>query len=177
MPSGSFHKECYAWIGCVSLLQYLSLSQNHTDHIIVEGKFSSECSALSCSLTFFSEFATLSHLPHTVAKIIGVVSLVNKITGFFTSNDESFVEAFGLFYGISLANISNYEEAKAAEARSQVALDIMTYHASSATSEADSLAGIDIPSALSLQLQSFSFTDEEMEDIDTIMVSHPGHPT
>jgi len=104
-------------------------------------------------------------------QIVGVVSLVNKKTGFFTSNDESFVEAFGIFCGISLANVSNYEQVKAAEARKQVALDIMTYHASSSTEEAKFLTRLAIPSALSLQLQSFSFTDVEMEDIDTLTAS------
>ena len=52
--------------------------------------------------------------------IIGVVTLVNKKSGVFTSNDESFVEAFGIFCGIALANVSNYEQLKAAEARKQV---------------------------------------------------------
>eukprot|EP00092_Neocalanus_flemingeri_P000851 GFUD01000908.1.p1 GENE.GFUD01000908.1~~GFUD01000908.1.p1 ORF type:complete len:940 (+),score=252.02 GFUD01000908.1:154-2973(+) len=104
-------------------------------------------------------------------KIIGVVSLINKKTGFFTSNDENFVEAFGIFCGISLANVSNYEQVKAAEARKQVALDIMTYHASSSNEEAKFLTRLAIPSALSLQLQSFSFTDVELEDIDTLTAS------
>ena len=105
------------------------------------------------------------------SRIIGVVSLVNKKTGFFTLNDESFVEAFGIFFGISLANVSRYEEVKAADARSQVALDIMTYHASSNPVEARSLAERAIPSALSFQLQSFRFTDCELEDVSTLTVS------
>lgn len=104
-------------------------------------------------------------------KLIGVVSLINKKTGLFTTNDESFVEAFGIFCGISLANVSNYEQVKAAEARKQVALDIMTYHASSSTEEAKFLTRLAVPSALSLELQSFSFTDVELEDIDTLTAS------
>ena len=72
------------------------------------------------------------------SNIIGVVTLVNKKTGkhtqkyttvlktgfvllgIFTANDESFVEAFGIFCGIALANVSNYEQLKTAEARKQV---------------------------------------------------------
>jgi len=104
-------------------------------------------------------------------KLLGVVSLINKKTGFFTSNDENFVEAFGVFCGISLANASNYELLKAAEARKQVALDIMTYHASSSSVEAKFLARLSIPTASSLQLKSFSFTDVELEDIDTLTAS------
>jgi len=104
-------------------------------------------------------------------KLIGVISLINKKTGLFTSNDESFVEAFGIFCGISLANVSNFEKVKAAEARKQVALDIMTYHASSSAEEAKFLTRLAIPSSLSLQLDSFSFTDVELEDIDTLTAS------
>merc|ERR1719400_2457917 len=104
-------------------------------------------------------------------KLIGVISLINKKTGLFTSNDESFVEAFGIFCGISLANVSNLEKVKAAEARKQVALDIMTYHASSSTEEAKFLGRLAIPSSLSLQLDSFTFTDAELEDIDTLTAS------
>ena len=63
--------------------------------------------------------------------IIGVVTLVNKKTGIFTGKDEGFVEAFGIFCGIALANASNYEQLRCAEARKQVALDIMSYHATS----------------------------------------------
>ena len=103
--------------------------------------------------------------------IIGVVSLINKKSGCFSSNDESFVEAFGVFCGISLANVSNYERAKEAEARSQVALDIMAYHASASKEEAEQLARLQVPSALTLRLQTFSFTDTEMEDIDTLKAS------
>ena len=49
-----------------------------------------------------------------------MVTLVNKKTGIFTANDESFVEAFGIFCGLALANVSNYEQLRAAEARKQV---------------------------------------------------------
>ena len=71
---------------------------------------------------------------------------------------------------LSWSNASNYELLKAAEARKQVALDIMTYHASSSSVEAKFLARLSIPTASSLQLKSFSFTDVELEDIDTLTV-------
>merc|ERR1719430_1391046 len=103
--------------------------------------------------------------------IIGVVSLINKKSGCFSTNDETFVEAFGVFCGISLANVSNYEQAKQAEARSQVALDIMAYHAASSPEEAHDLTQLAIPASLTLGLLSFSFTDSHLEDIDTLKAS------
>jgi len=102
-------------------------------------------------------------------KIVGVVSLMNKKhTTCFTDNDENFVEAFNVFCGISLANVTNLEVAKEAEARSQVALEIMSYHASSSEEEAANLAEYPIPSSLHYQLHSFNFTDSELDDIDTM---------
>ena len=103
--------------------------------------------------------------------IVGVVSLINKKTGFFTVNDESFVEAFGIFCGIALANVSTYEQLKAAEARKQVALDIMSYHASANSEESTFLTGLSLPSSLSSQLHSFSFTEENLEDLETLTAS------
>ena len=103
--------------------------------------------------------------------IIGVVTLINKKTGIFTSNDESFVEAFGIFCGIALDNVYNYEQLKAAEARKQVALDIMTYHAASNHEESEMLAKMSLSPSHSASLYSFSFTDEQLEDIDTLTVS------
>ena len=102
--------------------------------------------------------------------IIGVVSLVNKKTGIFTANDESFVEAFGIFCGIALANVSNYEQLKTAEARKQVALDIMTYHATSSTEEVRMLSKMTLPPVQSAKLYDFSFTETELEDLDTLTV-------
>ena len=105
------------------------------------------------------------------SNIIGVVTLINKKTGIFTCNDESFVEAFGIFCGIALANVSNYEQLKTAEARKQVALDIMTYHATSNHEEAEMLSRMSLAPTFSARLDQFSFTDAELEDIDTLTVS------
>ena len=103
--------------------------------------------------------------------IIGVVTLINKKIGCFTNNDEVFVEAFGVFAGHSLENVSKLEQIKQTEARCQVALDIMSYHASSSVAEAEELSQLETPSSLQLRLQMFSFTDLEMEDVDTLKAS------
>ena len=72
-------------------------------------------------------FTNLPSLRDGDQNIIGVVTLVNKKTGIFTANDESFVEAFGIFCGLALANVSNYEQLRAAEARKQVRTLITLY--------------------------------------------------
>ena len=53
----------------------------------------------------------------------------------------------------------------------QVSLDIMAYHASSTVDDADHLAQQPVPSALTMQLQSFSFTDMVLGEDDTLRVS------
>jgi len=103
--------------------------------------------------------------------IIGVVTLVNKKTGIFTGKDEGFVEAFGIFCGIALANASNYEQLRCAEARKQVALDIMSYHATSNVEESKALAERIVSPSFGLNLHNFSFTDSELEDMDTLTAS------
>ena len=103
--------------------------------------------------------------------IIGVVTLINKRFGCFTNNDEDFVEAFGVFAGHSLENVSKLDQVKQAEARCQVTLDIMAYHASSSVADAEKLSELETPSSLQLRLMTFSFTDQEMEDNDTLRAS------
>lgn len=101
-------------------------------------------------------------------KILGVISLINKKAGPFTCNDERFVQAFGIFCGIAIRNVSQFEAASEAEARCQVALEIMSYHADSDPKEATEMSALAVPSALCLQLHSLSFTDAELSDMDTV---------
>ena len=85
--------------------------------------------------------------------IIAVVTLTNKNNGMFTKDDENFVEAFGVFFSISLENIRNYEAVKIAEAKCQVALDIMSYHSVASEEEFDKVL-MDLHSEEELQTRS-----------------------
>ena len=122
-------------------------------------------------LTSFDRTMLCMPLRDSDNTIIGVVTLINKRFGCFTNNDEDFVEAFGVFAGHSLENVSKLDQVKQAEARCQVTLDIMAYHASSSVAEAEKLSELLTPSSLQLRLMTFSFTDQEMEDIDTLKAS------
>ena len=54
----------------------------------------------------------------------------------------------------------------------QVALDIMSYHATANAEESEMLSKMQPMSpVMSAQLHNFSFTDTELEDIDTLTVS------
>jgi len=101
-------------------------------------------------------------------KILGVVLLINKKSGPFSQNDEQFVEAFGIFCGIALRNVSQYEVAIEAQARAQIAMEIMSYHADSDPKEAQTLAKLSVPSALSLNIQSLHFSNLHLEETDMV---------
>ena len=46
----------------------------------------------------------------------------------------------------------------------------MTYHATSSTEDAESLARMALSPAISAQLHTFSFTDTHLEDVETLAV-------
>ena len=46
----------------------------------------------------------------------------------------------------------------------------MTYHATSSTEDAESLARMTLSPAISAQLHTFSFTDTHLEDVETLAV-------
>jgi len=100
--------------------------------------------------------------------ILGVVLLINKKSGCFSANDEQFVEAFGIFCGIALRNVSQYEVAIEAQARAQIAMEIMSYHADSDPKGAEELAKLSVPSALSLNIQSLHFSNLHLEENDML---------
>ena len=107
-------------------------------------------------------------LKNNINDIIGIVTLNNKKTGRFTKDDEVFVEAFGLFCGIALENVGNLEAAKVAEARCQIAFEVLSYHANVSDEEFNSVVNLDTPTASTLQLLSLDFTEDQLEDLETI---------
>ncbi|KAL7876188.1 hypothetical protein AOLI_G00111510 [Acnodon oligacanthus] len=109
-------------------------------------------------------------------KVIGVCQLVNKMdeaTGevkAFNRNDEQFLEAFAVFCGLGIQNTQMYETVERAMAKQEVTLEVLSYHASAAEEETRALqvtAAATIPSAQSLRLQDFSFSDFDLSDAET----------
>ncbi|KAL6490433.1 hypothetical protein MHYP_G00007780 [Metynnis hypsauchen] len=109
-------------------------------------------------------------------KVIGVCQLVNKMdeaTGeikAFNRNDMQFLEAFAIFCGLGIQNTQMYETVERAMAKQEVTLEVLSYHASAAEEEARALqvtAAATIPSAQSLRLQEFSFSDFDLSDAET----------
>ncbi|XP_070544781.1 dual 3',5'-cyclic-AMP and -GMP phosphodiesterase 11-like isoform X2 [Ptychodera flava] len=104
--------------------------------------------------------------------IVGVSQLVNKLDGMpFNQNDENFFEAFAIFCGMGMHNAILYEKACKAAARHKIALETLSYHATAPREEAIRLKKMVVPSASAFQLYSYSFSDFELEEDQTLQAS------
>uniref|UniRef100_A0A8C1VW07 Phosphodiesterase n=1 Tax=Cyprinus carpio TaxID=7962 RepID=A0A8C1VW07_CYPCA len=115
-------------------------------------------------------------------KVIGVCQLVNKIdeasgeVKAFNRNDEQFLEAFAIFCGLGIQNTQMYEAVERAMAKQEVTLEVLSYHASAAEEETRALqvtVAAMIPSAQSLRLLDFSFSDFDLTDAETTQATIP----
>lgn len=101
-------------------------------------------------------------------KVIGVAQLVNKLKGqHFTEVDIYTLEAFSIFCGLGIYNTQMYENAIKLMAKQKVALEVLSYHASSSVDETKKLMHILIPSAEKFDLYSYHFSDFNLSDDDT----------
>uniref|UniRef100_A0A7N6B138 cGMP-specific 3',5'-cyclic phosphodiesterase n=1 Tax=Anabas testudineus TaxID=64144 RepID=A0A7N6B138_ANATE len=113
-------------------------------------------------------------------KVIGVCQLVNKMdeasgsVKAFNRNDEQFLEAFAIFCGLGIQNTQMYETVERAMAKQEVTLEVLSYHASAAEEESRELqvtAVTTVPSAQSLGLLDFSFSDFDLSDTETTLAT------
>uniref|UniRef100_A0AAX7SGQ3 Phosphodiesterase n=1 Tax=Astatotilapia calliptera TaxID=8154 RepID=A0AAX7SGQ3_ASTCA len=111
-------------------------------------------------------------------KVIGVCQLVNKIDEVsgsvkaFNRNDDQFLEAFAIFCGLGIQNTQMYETVERAMAKQEVTLEVLSYHASAADEESRELQVLaTIPSAQSLHLLDFSFSDFDLSDSETTLAT------
>ncbi|KAL8206967.1 UNVERIFIED_CONTAM: cGMP-specific 3',5'-cyclic phosphodiesterase [Gekko kuhli] len=85
----------------------------------------------------------------------------------FNRNDEQFLEAFVIFCGLGIQNTQMYEAVERAMAKQMVTLEVLSYHASAAEEETRELQAAVVPSAQSLKLTDFYFSDFELSDMET----------
>lgn len=113
-------------------------------------------------------------------KVIGVCQLVNKMdeasgsVKAFNRNDEQFLEAFAIFCGLGIQNTQMYEAVERAMAKQEVTLEVLSYHATAADEESRELqvtAVATLPSAQSLRLLDFTFSDFELSDTETTLAT------
>uniref|UniRef100_S4R9H4 Phosphodiesterase n=1 Tax=Petromyzon marinus TaxID=7757 RepID=S4R9H4_PETMA len=108
-------------------------------------------------------------------EVIGVCQLVNKLEEGagevrpFNRNDEQFVEAFAIFCGMAIRNTRMYEAVARAVAKQTVTLEVLSYHAIAhedecAKLQSQHLTTTSVPSAQSLNLLDFTFSDFGMAE-------------
>eukprot|EP00163_Fabomonas_tropica_P002903 TRINITY_DN1235_c0_g1_i4.p1 TRINITY_DN1235_c0_g1~~TRINITY_DN1235_c0_g1_i4.p1 ORF type:complete len:1307 (+),score=396.90 TRINITY_DN1235_c0_g1_i4:645-4565(+) len=73
-------------------------------------------------------------------EVIAVCQLVNKKKGSFTSEDEEVFEAFAVFCGIALFNARLYDIAILSQKKTQVALELISYHSVASDYDINQLA-------------------------------------
>lgn len=110
-------------------------------------------------------------------KVIGVCQLVNKMDEasgsmkVFNRNDEQFLEAFAIFCGLGIQNTQMYETVERAMAKQEVTLEVLSFHASATDEESRELQVSAVPSAQSLHLLDFSFSDFDLSDTETTLAT------
>ncbi|XP_022096548.1 cGMP-specific 3',5'-cyclic phosphodiesterase-like isoform X3 [Acanthaster planci] len=109
-------------------------------------------------------------------KIVGVAEMINKIgtalNPTFTDQDENLFEAFAIFCGLGIHNTQMYESAVKLMAKQQVALEVLSYHATAQQDEVEKLkqAG-PVESSDKLNLHNFTFNDFSLEEDETLQAS------
>ncbi|BFZ16609.1 hypothetical protein BsWGS_19648 [Bradybaena similaris] len=90
-------------------------------------------------------------------RVIGVVEMVNKTNGCFTSADEYAFEMFAVYCGLALFHAEMYEKIRKSEQKYRVALDVLSYHCQATSDEFRELKKCSIPANLpSITLYTFS---------------------
>ncbi|XP_048256360.1 probable 3',5'-cyclic phosphodiesterase pde-5 isoform X3 [Haliotis rufescens] len=77
--------------------------------------------------------------------IIGVVQMVNKMSGPFTRADEEAFETFAIYCGLALHHAKLYEKIRRSEQKYKVALEVLSYHSQCSEEEMMSLRSSPVP--------------------------------
>ncbi|XP_076149299.1 cGMP-specific 3',5'-cyclic phosphodiesterase [Alosa pseudoharengus] len=103
-------------------------------------------------------------------KVIGVCQLVNKQSEgacraeVFGRGDERLLEDFALYCGLGLQNYEIQQKAQLTRAQQEVTREVLSYHISASEEEIMTLQESSIPSAQTLSLLDFSFSDFGLPD-------------
>ena len=69
--------------------------------------------------------------------IIGVMQMVNKIDGYFTSQDEEAFQTFSIFCGLALHHAKLYDKIRRSEQKLKVSQEVLSYHNTATPEEVD----------------------------------------
>ncbi|XP_025109858.1 probable 3',5'-cyclic phosphodiesterase pde-5 isoform X2 [Pomacea canaliculata] len=95
--------------------------------------------------------------------IIGVVQMVNKLSGSFTRNDEEAFETFAIYCGLALHHAKLYDKVRRSEQKYRVALEVLSYHSQCTEQELNALKAEPIPDNIP-SITDYTFSPWSVED-------------
>lgn len=106
-------------------------------------------------------------------QVVCVIFAFNKMQNsnslnIFSSLDINAAKAFALFCGIGIQNIIMYEKVVRAMNMQQVALDVLSYHASAKHDEVKQLITEPPIDTVNIDLHLFSFDEQRLDDLSTL---------
>ncbi|VDD93505.1 unnamed protein product [Enterobius vermicularis] len=97
--------------------------------------------------------------------VIGVVQMVNKISGRFTEQDESAFETFAVYCGLALHHAKLYDRIKRSEQKYRVALEVLAYHSVCNKDEVNRLKSIKLKDCIE-ELDLLEFSGLKLSEIE-----------
>lgn len=97
--------------------------------------------------------------------VIGVVQMVNKRSGYFTTEDQEAFEMFAVYCGLALHHAKLYDKIRRSAQKYRVALEVLSYHNTSSEDEVKKVLGTGIPDIVpdidDYHFNPFAFNDFE----------------
>lgn len=97
--------------------------------------------------------------------VIGVVQMVNKLSGSFNTEDEEAFETFAVYCGLALHHAKLFDKIKKSEHKYKVALEVLSYHNSCTEDEVNRCMEMDIEKAVDA-IDDFFFCPYVLSDFE-----------
>ncbi|KAK3090258.1 hypothetical protein FSP39_010459, partial [Pinctada imbricata] len=98
--------------------------------------------------------------------IIGVVQMVNKIDGAFTTADEESFETFAIYCGLALHHAKLYDKIRRSEQKYKVAVEVLSYHSQCTDEEYQSIKERPLPDQAPMAILDYRFSPWSIEGDD-----------
>ncbi|KAI6180281.1 Phosphodiesterase [Aphelenchoides besseyi] len=97
--------------------------------------------------------------------VIGVVQMVNKHNGEFTSADEESFETFAIYCGLALHHAKLYDKIRRSEQKYRVALEVLAYHSVCNRDEVNKLKRVQLQNYIP-ELDHFEFNGNKLSELE-----------
>lgn len=95
--------------------------------------------------------------------VIGVVQMVNKRSGYFTTEDQEAFEMFAVYCGLALHHAKLYDKIRRSAQKYRVALEVLSYHNTSSEEEVKKCLEGGIPDSV-IDIDNYHFNPFAFDD-------------